>query len=296
MSGQNTGRLMMNLNVYLKQFLPKEIYSPLARAAKIVLLSYRLKRCPVDVTSLLKVIDSKAGMYPIKCPICNYEGMSELYTYGNPPRWDQKCPSCTSNQRNRLLYIALANLQILSESSNILHFGPEQCLETWFRRNYKNYRTADLLRANVDIKIDLEDTRLEGKSVDFIVCSHVLEHVNDRRALTEIYRILTPHGALLAMVPIIEGWDRTYENPSVLDEDGRWLHYGRTDHLRFYGSDFRNRVTSVGFRIAEYTAYGEEAVRYGLLRGEKVFICKKGDGRPSNRLTHPQYLNAEERP
>lgn len=108
-----------------------------------------------------------------------------------------------------------------------------------------------------------------------IVCSHVLEHVNDRLALVELYRILRPGGQLIVMVPIIEGWEASYENDAITSDQDRELHFGQYDHVRYYGRDIRQRLMDSGFTIKEYTAFGADVITYSLLRGEKVFICTK---------------------
>ena len=77
------------------------------------------------------------------------------------------------------------------------------------------------------------------------------------------------------MIPIVEGWDISYENPTIVDSERRALHFGQMDHVRYYGRDIRERLKAAGFVVAEYTAFGEECVRYSLLRGEKVFVCRK---------------------
>jgi len=46
--------------------------------------------------------------------------------------------------------------------------------------------------------------------------------------------------------------------------------------VRFYGKDFRDRITRNGFvLINEITADEEDVINFGLIRGEKVFIFKK---------------------
>jgi hypothetical protein len=60
------------------------------------------------------------------------------------------------------------------------------------------------------------------------------------------------------MVPIIEGWEATYENPAIVNSEERRLHFGRVDHLRWYGADLRHRLRSAGFELTEFTA----ATRY----------------------------------
>ena len=105
--------------------------------------------------------------------------------------------------------------------------------------------------------------------------SHVLEHVNDERALNEISRILTPDGAVLIMVPIIEGWDQSYEDSSITDVNDRIRHFGQWDHVRIYGRDLRERIVRAGFRLVEFTAVEPDVQHYGLLRGEKLFVAYK---------------------
>jgi SAM-dependent methyltransferase len=127
-----------------------------------------------------------------------------------------------------------------------------------------------------DLKLDLEAIDLPDASVDLIIANHVLEHVDDAKASRELSRILRPNGVLLCMVPIVEGWATTYENPDITTDEGRMLHFGQEDHVRFYGRDFRDRIAKGGFSLRdEITAEGEEVIRYGLVRGEKVFVFEK---------------------
>ena len=44
------------------------------------------------------------------------------------------------------------------------------------------------------------------------------------------------------MVPIVEGWASTYENPSIVSEQERHIHFGQFDHVRYYGADIRDRA------------------------------------------------------
>jgi SAM-dependent methyltransferase len=49
---------------------------------------------------------------------------------------------------------------------------------------------------------DAQDMPLKDRSVDIVICSDVLEHLNDmKRALREIYRVLKPDGKLLIFFP-----------------------------------------------------------------------------------------------
>ena len=80
------------------------------------------------------------------------------------------------------------------------------------------------------------DMNLYGdSSVDFFICSHVLEHVeDDRKALRELYRILRQGGQGILIVPIILTIDEIDEDPYVTDEAERWRRFGQFDHVRIY--------------------------------------------------------------
>jgi hypothetical protein len=103
----------------------------------------------------------------------------------------------------------------------------------------------------------------------------VLEHVNDHKAAAELFRVLRPGGTLIAMFPIVEGWDTTFEDPARTTPEERLLYFGQHDHARFFGRDARDRLASPGFIVEEYTATEPNVSRYGLSRGEKVFICTR---------------------
>jgi len=135
--------------------------------------------------------------------------------------------------------------------------------------------TADLFMEGVDFKLNIEAIDLPDALFDVIVCNHVLEHVDDKRALAEMYRILKPNGFCIITVPIIESWDKTYENAAVHTESERFMHFGQSDHIRIYGRDFRDRIKGAGFSIEEFTGTGDDCVKYGLMRGERVFILQR---------------------
>lgn len=154
----------------------------------------------------------------------------------------------------------------------MLHFAAEHSLYKIIEAAADRYVRADLDPDAGDIVLNLESIDLPDDSFDVVVASHVLEHVDDKAALSEIKRILRPGGRLIAMVPIVEGWDKTYENGDVHTEAERELHFGQYDHVRFYGSDFRDRTRAAGLNLKEYTAEEPDVSDYGLVRGEKVFV------------------------
>jgi len=199
----------------------------------------------------------------------------QIWTVRPPPRYNAECPHCGSLERHRLLSHCLQRLRILSGSENVLHFAPEACLSPIIEKKSATYRTADLIPGRASTVLNIEHIDLPDKSIDVVIANHILEHVDDRAALREIRRILTDHGVFIVMIPIVEGWAKTYENPSIIGEAERDRHFGQSDHVRYFGRDFRNRVLSAGFSLEEFSCDGAETVRYSLTRGECVFIGRK---------------------
>jgi SAM-dependent methyltransferase len=190
-----------------------------------------------------------------------------------PPRLDVQCPRCESLERHRLFVLACEALSLFATPRVVLHFAPEPTLRAYVQPRAARYVTADITGVGVDRQESIEATSFPDAAFDMVISSHVFEHVDDRRAIAEMCRILRPSGVLVCMVPLIEGWDTTYENPGVLTPRERDLHFGQSDHVRYYGRDFRDRLRAGGFAVREYTAEGGPAVVHGLLRGEKIFVA-----------------------
>jgi hypothetical protein len=79
------------------------------------------------------------------------------------------------------------------------------------------------------------------------------------------------------MVPIIEGWSQTYEDPTITSPLDRDRCFGQWDHVRYYGADLRERIRDAGFALDEFTAIEPLVADFGLSRGEKVFIATHRD-------------------
>lgn len=206
------------------------------------------------------------------CSNCNFIG--RFGPAGSPPRFAVRCPNCRSLERHRLFALCLERSSIVHEGERVLHFAPEPTIREMLPKEI-DYVSADIQPGRADMVLNLEAIDLAEETVDVVVANHVLEHVDDRRALTELYRILRPGGRLILTVPIVEGWDWTYENPAISTPAGRIAHFGQDDHVRYYGRDLRGRVSDAGFDLSEFVASGEECVRYRLARGGRIFIAAK---------------------
>jgi SAM-dependent methyltransferase len=173
------------------------------------------------------------------------------------------------------MLLAFQQRGLLSGAERVLHFAPEACLDKFIRSCSASYLTADFKPGCAEIVLNIENIDLPDKAVDLVIANHVFEHVDDRAAMKEIHRVLSDHGRMIVSVPIIEAWVQSYENPSVTGPTERQLHFGQHDHLRFFGRDFRDRISAAGFCFEGFMASGEECVEMGILRGECIFICPK---------------------
>jgi hypothetical protein len=206
------------------------------------------------------------------CNICGYTGY--FFPFGRPVRPEAACPQCSSLERHRNIKLWFDQNSQLFHSASVLHFAPEVCVTRFVKPAAANkYITADLDKGHCDLSLNIENIELPDHSFDIVICSHVLEHVDDRPALSELHRVIKPNGSLILLVPIIEGWETTYEDSSIQTGQDRELHFGQSDHVRIYGADIRQRIAEAGFTVREYTAVEPYVARHGLLRGDKIFVA-----------------------
>jgi len=188
-----------------------------------------------------------------------------------PETW---CPCCDSRPRHRLLKLWMDRAMVLAPGAKVLHFAAELWVRGWFEERGATYVTADI-NDLFDLQVDITAMDLPDVSYDLVMAHHVLEHVDDRAALAEMYRVLAPGGQAVLTVPMIEGWDESYEDPALETEAERRLGYGDAAHLRFYGRDIRDRIRAAGFALEEYPAVEPDVARHALQRGERIFVGLK---------------------
>lgn len=225
------------------------------------------------VSYQLKILRDMRGQFPRECNLCGYEG--RFLPTGRPPRYDAKCPRCMSVERHRLLALGNKNFDIIPTQARILHFAPEPALRAYLQELTSAYESADIVPGRASLTLDVEALEVQDDSFDVVVASHILEHVDDSRALPELLRVLRPGGRLVIFTPVVDGWAETYEHPGVATDQQRLLHYGQVDHVRYYGRDVRDRIVASGFELTEVQATPEEVIRHGLARGETAFVGTK---------------------
>jgi SAM-dependent methyltransferase len=207
-----------------------------------------------------------------QCNLCGHAGRF-LPRAGMRIRFDARCPSCGSLERHRLFALAFAAFGVDPAGLRVLHFAPERCLRDLVSRGAATYRTTDLHAKGVDFASDITALDLPDASVDLVVCNQVLEHVDDRAALSELRRVLSPGGRAVLTTPVVEGWAETYVTPEAVDDASRRLHYGQADHLRLYGRDVRDRIREAGFSLDEFVADGADCARHAIIWGSAVFLA-----------------------
>ena len=94
-------------------------------------------------------------------------------------------------------------------------------------------------------KIDITKIDIADKSIDVIICIHVLEHIKDNQvAMKELFRILNPNDILLIAVTIYG--DQAFEC-KTFDPEERIRKCCISDHQRLNGLDMRDKFEKVGF-------------------------------------------------
>jgi SAM-dependent methyltransferase len=127
-----------------------------------------------------------------------------------------------------------------------------------------------------------QDLKFQNNSFDLILCSHVLEHIEqDTLAIQNLLKVLKPTGICYIVVPYFPALNKTFHNPDANTDALRFLNYGQSDHVRKYGLDFGDRLVKAGCFVSTINFkenYSEsEQIKLGFLNAEIIFqITKNG--------------------
>lgn len=219
-----------------------------------------------------KIVRSLGGVHPRDCNICGYSGL--FSASGMPPRFDAECPSCKSLERHRHQHLWIKPHESELAGKRILHFAPEPVMRKIYSGLAASYLSADIA-GYADRVLNIEAIDMPDGSWDVVVANHVLEHVDDRKALAEIRRILSPGGFAILSFPLAMTFEQTYENPAVTTRAGRDLHFGQWDHIRYYGADAAERIAAAGFAVETFSATEPDVHRHATSRVCREFIARK---------------------
>ena len=203
------------------------------------------------------------------------------YGYGKQ-RENALSPGTLSLERHRQMWLYLQNeTDFFTKNYKVLHIAPEQeFLRKFKKMKNLDYTSADLFSPIVDVKADILDLPFEDESFDVIFCNHVLEHIeDDRKAMSELYRVMKKGGWGILQVPMKNSLEKTYEDFTITDPKERQKHFGQYDHVRWYGMDYFDRLKSVGFD-AKANFYSQkfsdaDIKKFGLNRNEILPIVRK---------------------
>ena len=203
------------------------------------------------------------------------------YGYGKQ-RENALSPGTLSLERHRQMWLYLQNeTDFFIKNYKVLHIAPEQeFLRKFKKMKNLDYTSADLFSPIVDVKADILDLPFADESFDVVICNHVLEHIeDDRKAMSELYRVMKKGGWGILQVPMKNSLEKTYEDFSITDPKERQKHFGQYDHVRWYGMDYFDRLKSVGFD-AEANFYSqkfseEDIKRFGLNKNEILPFVRK---------------------
>ncbi len=228
------------------------------------------------------------------CPVCsgNFRKMlpagfdnsvnKEKEIIGAGLRDNNICPACQSTDRDRLIYVYLTDTGFLAKEQKMLHVSPEPALYNAIKKNHKiHYTTGTKYSEGIYypkniMSIDLLDLVFDDNTFDFVMCNHVLEHIeDDHKAMTELYRVLKHGGSGILQVPVSRILKYTYENPDVISENDRTEIFGQFDHVRIYGNDYSDRLNKAGFEVTEYQAKSDDVSRFAINPDEKLFVVHK---------------------
>ncbi len=197
------------------------------------------------------------------------------------------CPVCGASDRDRLLISMLKRLGIQQGGNreSLLQIAPAQAIDHWIHRNCLSlqYDTTDLFMENVTFNSDIQDMNMVlDESYDYIICSHVLEHVqDDKKAMKELYRILKKDGFGMFLVPIALDMKKIDEEWGLSDEEN-WKRFGQNDHCRRYSKDgFVRRLKDAGFCVHQLGKdfFGENSYKNnGLTETSILYVVTKKTG------------------
>jgi len=239
------------------------------------------------------------------CPVCKskihsflripieYNDMLDKYGFVHSPYLFETinsryylCPNCFTSDRNRLYAIYLQNkyseLAKTKKKYSLLDVAPDKELANRvLKQDFIQYRSVDMYMDGVDDKADITNLDIyEDNKFDIIICSHVFEHIpDDRKAMSELYRIMKKGGFGIFMVPILLSLEEDFENAEYNTEELRWKYFGQDDHIRIYSKKgYIEKLVNTGFKVNQLgiDSFGKELfIKNGIHPRSILYIVEK---------------------
>lgn len=214
----------------------------------------------------------------VECPVCGRSAAQFVPFNGRP---GAACLGCGALERHRMFWLFFKRqTDLFTAPLRVLHIAPEENMEPRLRALPNlDYVTADLLRDDVDLKLDVTRLDLPDESFDVVLCSHVLEHVDDDRlAMRELLRITRRGGWAILTAPVSQDLAETYEDWSITSVEGRLAAFGQGDHVRLHGRNYPDLLRAEGWSVEErpMALTAEEERRYGIPEKEqRIYLGRR---------------------
>ena len=205
----------------------------------------------------------------------------EHHIIGGGHRDSFQCPVCGGIDRERWqLWVLSKHTGIFRENCRVLHFAPEPHISKFIEANPDcEYYTGDIVPGRAMHQTNILDIQYKDETFDYVILNHVLEHIEDMdKAMSEVKRVMKPDGKLILSFPICTDMD-TLELPGVLTPEERLEQYGQEDHVRLFGRDYLQKISSFGLEVDVFTPREQlpkdEIMRYGLIEDDVLMVCRK---------------------
>jgi len=216
-----------------------------------------------------------------ECPVCNWKGR-HFRTFISADEVISRCicPGCGSFDRHRQLVLGVRDdlaahrgwtpdVMIgfsLSTAMRFLleHEGLARCFRTDIDATDKRFAP--------DVVADLRNAPFAAGAVDWVFCSHVLEHIPELElCVDEIFRMLKPGGAAWIQVPFEPG--RAHSRRIEIDPHRAHAHAWQ------FAPDFGQLLVREGWTVTEVVAADTVSTpdrrKYGIDPQERFWLARK---------------------
>ncbi|MBC7486855.1 MAG: methyltransferase domain-containing protein [Cytophagaceae bacterium] len=149
-----------------------------------------------------------------------------------------------------------------------------------------SYYTADwMVTLNSYLQVipqyimSVTDIKFDDNRFDYIICSHVLDDVDDdRKALREMYRVLKSGGQAIIAVPADLEMPVTVEFDETPEKKSLKLHLKiSAENKRVYGADFIDILAGEGFEVSLIlsSSMNDSIRNYALRKSDCLYVCTK---------------------